>query len=281
MSKIIVRSLFKEFGSTRALIDINLSLEANKIYGLLGRNGAGKTTLLNLISNKIFPTLGKVLIDGENVSDNDGALRKILYTHEKNVYPKEYKIKTFYKWAKIFYPTFDMDYAKLLCNKFKLNMNARIMSLSTGYSTIFKDILGLASNAEIILFDEPVLGLDANHRDLFYKELLANYISHPKTIVISTHLIDEITDVIEEVIILNEGEIMLQKNVEELLSSAYVISGDDKKVEKFIEDKKYVGLTKVGKYKQATILEHRSEIKVEDLDVSNVKLQKLFIDLTN
>jgi ABC-2 type transport system ATP-binding protein len=286
MKMIEMRHLTKTYDTFKALNDINLILEENKIYGLLGRNGAAKTTLLNLITNKIFPTTGEVLINKQNVYENDKALNEVFYIFEKNLYPEGQKVKDVFKWTKEFYQNFDTNYANSLANKFGLNTKKKMKELSTGYMSIFKDILALASNAKILLLDEPLLGLDANHRDLFYKELIANYIASPKTIIISTHLIDEVEDVIEEVILLKNGKLIVNQSVESFISSTYQVSGEESKVNEWLHDRKFVGLEKIGKYLSATVLENINDknIKLIDelnLEVSKVELQKLFIHLTN
>jgi ABC-2 type transport system ATP-binding protein len=286
MSIIEIKSITKDYGNTKALDDISLTFEPNKIYGLLGRNGAGKTTLLNLITNKIFPTKGDITINGDRVFENDKALNNIFYMMEKNLYPEGLKIKEIFKWTKEYYSLFDMEYANNLAKKFELNINKRVKSLSTGYTSIFKAITALASNAEIIMFDEPVLGLDANHRNMFYKELIANYNEIPKTIIISTHLIEEVETVLEEVIIIKEGKLIAKKPVEELLASAYIISGEASKVDEYLRDKIYVEEEKMGKFKAATVMENiqnKNEVLAKELnlDFTKAELQKLFISLTN
>lgn len=286
MSKIVINSLTKQFGNTIALNNVNLTLEPNKIYGLLGRNGAGKSTLLNLITNKLFPTSGEIIIDDENVIENDQSLNKIFYMTEKNLYPEGYRVKEIFKWAKVFYSSFDLEYAKELCDKFGLDTKLKIKALSTGYLTIFKDVLALASQAEIILLDEPVLGLDANHRDLLYKEIIRNFIEHPKTILVSTHLIDEVSEILEEVIIIKEGKIILQNTVEDLLTRAYTISGEASRVDEYLKNREHVGVETIGKYKSVTVLEdvkHKDMKLINELglEVSKAPLQKLFINLTN
>lgn len=286
MSTINVINITKDYGKARALDNISLTIEANKIYGLLGRNGAGKTTLLNLITNKIFPTQGDINIDGESVLENDKALNNIFYMMEKNLYPETYKVKEVFKWTKEYYPLFDMEYAYVLAKKFELNVNKKIKSLSTGYTSIFKAIVALASNANIMMFDEPVLGLDANHRSMFYKELIANYSERPKTIIISTHLIEEVEAVLEEVIIIKEGKLIAKKTVEELLASAYIVSGEAAKVDEYLKDKKAIDEESIGKFKAATVLEsmndkNESLAKELSLEFSKPELQKLFISLTN
>jgi len=286
LKTIQIKGVSKLYGSIRALDKVDMTIEPNRIYGLLGRNGAGKTTLLNLMTNRIFPTEGEIIIDGETVFENDKVLRDIFYMTEQNLYPEGERIKNIFKWTKEFYPLFDMEYAKGLSEKFGLDTKRKVKDLSTGYTSIFKAIAALSSNADTILFDEPILGLDANHRDMFYKELIANYSQRPKTIIISTHLIEEVASVIEEAIIIKEGKLILKQSVEELLSGAYIVSGEASRVDKYIQGKKCIGIETIGSFKSATILEaagNKDEALAEELEVefSKAELQKLFIGLTN
>ena len=138
------------------------------------------------------------------------------------------QVQEVFNWCKEFYPSFDMGYAISLCHKFMLNPKRRLKSLSLGYYSIFKVISALATDSEITLYDEPILGMDASHRDLFYKELLANYIEIPKTIIISTHIISEISNLIEMVIILKNYKLYINSNVDNLLKSAcYLVPNKD------------------------------------------------------
>jgi len=286
MKTIEIKNITKDYGNVKALDNITMTIEPNKIYGLLGRNGAGKTTLLNLMTNRIFPTSGEITVEGQGVLENDRALGNIFYMMESNLYPDGLRIKEAFKWTKEFYPDFDTEYAKALAEKFGLNINKKVKQLSTGYGSIFKAILALASNANIVIFDEPVLGLDAYHRDMFYRELMANYNESPKTMIISTHLIEEVAEVLEEAIIIKEGKLISKQPVEELLSSAYTVSGEASKVDKYLEGKTYIGEQSLGKFKSVTILEdikRKDETLARELDLefSRVELQKLFIALTS
>ena len=286
MKTIQIKGVSKLYGSIKALDKVDMTIESNRIYGLLGRNGAGKTTLLNLMTNRIFPTEGEVIIDGETVFENDKVLRNIFYMTEQNLYPEGERIKNIFKWTKEFYSSFDTEYAKGLSEKFGLDMKKKVKDLSTGYTSIFKAIAALASNADILLFDEPVLGLDANHRDMFYKELIANYSESPKTIIISTHLIEEVASVIEEAIIIREGKLILKQSVEDLLSDAYIVSGEASGVAKYIRGKKCIGIDTIGSFKSATILEaakNKNQALADELklEFAKAELQKLFIGLTN
>lgn len=283
MDKIEIRNLTMSYGKTLALDQVNLKLEGNKIYGLLGRNGAGKTTLLNLMTNKIFPTYGEVFLEGENVLENGVALQKIFYMTEQELYPRNLKIVTIFKWTKEFYPSFDLDYAVKLAKAFELDTKKKVRELSTGYSSIFKGILTLASNADVLLFDEPVLGLDAHHRDLLYGEILAHYIRKPRLIIISTHLIDEVADILEDSIIIEKGKILLQDSVENILASAYSVSGAISAVDQYLVGKNRVSEQVMQGFKSAIVFREERDLalaKSLDLELGQVELQKLFIGLT-
>jgi len=282
MSSIEVKNISKNFGSVAALKNVSITFAENHIYGLLGRNGAGKSTLLNLMTNKIFPTEGEILVDGEPVMENDRALGKMYCMTEQNLYPEKMKMKDVFKWSKEFYPDFDMDYAHTLCSKFELSLNAKTNTLSTGYNSIFKIIIALASNAPIILLDEPVLGLDANHRELFYKELIENYSDHPRTVIISTHLIEEVADIIERVVIIKKGEVLLDDEVEKVVSQGYTVSGAAGAVDAYIVGKNVLGCDTLGGLKSAYLMGSYNKTHIPNgLEVSALDLQKLFIQLTN
>lgn len=282
MNNLEIKNVSKAFGETQALSDVSISLEENKIYGLLGRNGAGKTTLLNIMTNKLFADCGEVTIDGESVCENDEALSEIYMMNEGNYYPQAMKVCEAFKWSKMFYPNFDMDYANALAEKFGLNTKKKIKELSTGYKSIFKMIIGLSSEVQYLLFDEPVLGVDANHRDMFYKLLIENYTENPKTIVISTHLIEEISHVIEDIIIIDKGKIIKNESCETLLSQGYAVSGMTSEVDRFIANKSVIGMENLGGLKTAYLWGKldRGELS-EKLEASGLDLQRLFIHLTN
>lgn len=277
-----IKNISKNFGSTQALSRVSITFEDNKIYGLLGRNGAGKTTLLNIITNRIFADEGEVLVDGIPSKENDLTLQKIYLMSEKNYYPMNMKVKEIFEWTKNFYPDFDMEYAKKLADIFELNINKNVKSLSTGYNSIFKVIIALSVNTPYVLLDEPVLGLDANHRDVFYRLLIEKYINSPSTIVISTHLIEEVSTVIEDVIIIKKGTIIKNESREELLSQGYTISGKASSVDNFILGKNIIGTETIGGLKSAFILGSiNKETIATDLEITKLDLQKLFVQLTN
>jgi ABC-2 type transport system ATP-binding protein len=265
-----------------AVQDISVTFEEKKIYALLGRNGAGKSTLLNLITGRHFADEGKITIDGEQVLENDRQLRKIFMMSEKNLYPDGMKVKEAMSFTQSFYPQFDMEYAMQLTKRFELRTDKRIKSLSTGYQSIFKMITALSTNAPFILLDEPVLGLDANHRDLFYRVLIEKYAEGKSSIIISTHLIEEAAAVVEHVVIIKNGKIIRDEDRDTLLEKAYMVTGQASKVDAFTSGRTVIGSDQLGGMKTAYLIGAcaKSEIP-EGVEISRMDLQRLFIQLTN
>ena len=282
MNGIEVKGVSKNFGTLAALTGVNVLFEENRIYGLLGRNGAGKSTLLNVITGRIFAEQGTVTVDGEVSAENDRALKNIYMMSEKNYFPEGMKVRDAFKWTKEFYPAFDRAYADSLSAKFELNTNKKIKSLSTGYASIFKLITALATNAKYILLDEPILGLDANHRDLFYRTLIEKYSENPCTIVISTHLIEEAAGVLDHVVILKNGEVIRNESKDDLLAGSYMVSGTSAAVDAYCAGRNVLGSDSLGGLKTAYLTGVPEAAGVpEGLTVSRMDLQKLFIQLTN
>lgn len=282
MNGIQINNVTKTFGGTVALNQITLNFEPHKIYGLLGRNGAGKSTLLNIITNRLFADDGEVTIDGLASIENDHAQNKVYLMSEKNLYSSTMTCLEALKWSQVFYPNFDMDYALNTAKQFGLDPKKKIRTLSTGYSSIFKIVVALSVNTPYVLFDEPVLGLDANHRELFYKLLIEKYSDNTFTAIISTHLIEEVSTLLENVMIIKNGEILVNESCETLLSKGYSVAGTTKQVDDFIQDKEVIGIDTLGGLKTATIIGNLDKNKLpEGLEITSLDLQKLFIKLTN
>lgn len=281
MSALEIKNVSKTFKDTKALDNVSVRIEENKIYGLLGRNGAGKTTLLNIINNRLYPDQGSVTLDGQDVSENDQILKQFYLIGEKNLFPDTIKVKDAFKWSGEFFPNFDMEYALKLSELFELPLKKKVTALSTGYQSIFRNITALSVNTPFIFLDEPVLGLDANHRELFYKTLIQKYSDDPFTCVISTHLIDEVATVLEDIIIIKKGKILCQDSSENLLKQGYSISGPASQVDSYIEGRNTIGQDVLGGLKTAYILGTPDSEELNGLEITPLDLQKLFIQLTN
>ena len=273
-----IKNLTKDFGDTRALDDVTLSFGGDKIYGLLGNNGAGKSTLLGILTDRMHPTTGAVTVDGEVVTNNDSALGKLFLVAEQDFFPEDMAVKKAFDAAELFYPEFDRVYAEKLAAKFGLKTKKKIRALSTGYASIFRLILGLSANTPYLLLDEPVLGLDAQHRDMFYRLLMEKYGEKPCTVVISTHLIAEAAELIEHAVIIRDGKILKDCPSEALTANVFAVSGPSGLVDTYLEGKHVLTANILGGLKTACV-QGKPDALPEGLELSRMNLQDYFISL--
>lgn len=281
MNAIQIKNVTKRYDNLTAVDNVSFSFGFGKIYGFLGRNGAGKSTLINIIANRIFADSGEVLIDDIPAKDNMQVHEKIFCMSESDLYDTSLKIKDHFKWIERFYDSFDLNKAFEISEKFNLDTSKRFKALSKGYQSIFKLTVALSLNVPYVIFDEPVLGLDANHRELFYDLLLKDYEDNERTIIIATHLIEEVANIIEEVVLIDKGKVLLQEKVENLLETGYSISGVAGEVDDYCSDKKVIGYDELGNLKIAYILGEKTPLSPNSsLQISTMNLQKLFVKIT-
>lgn len=276
-----LKNVSKSFGGVHALSDVSLSFGGGKIYGLLGPNGAGKTTLLNIITNRLYADCGEVLIDGESAPGRDRALGKVYMMAEQNLFPDSMKVKGALKITADFIPSFDLELAMELAEKFGLPMNKKVKALSTGYSSIIRLVLALSAGTPYVIFDEPVLGLDAQHRDMFYRLLMEHCGGGGQTVILSTHLIQEAAPLIEHAVIIKGGKILRDTSAEELTGAAHTVTGPAGLVDGYIAGRQVLNTTAIGGLKTACV-EGEPDARVPaGLEVSAMGLQDYFISLMN
>lgn len=275
--KLCCHDLTRKFGDTVALNRVNLCLEEPKICGLLGRNGAGKTTLLRLMTNYIQPNEGSITMDERNLWENEKALQQIFFVTE-NSYFGEMTAQKLIDFMAGAYPNFDKEQCLAYAKRFELNLNKKYPTLSTGYKSVLRAILALSAHTPFLFLDEPTLGMDAFHRELFYKLLIESYSEAPSCILLSTHLIGEVEGLLENVIILDHGKVLIDESAEKLLSQGYCVSGRISEVDDYCSGKKVIGSNSVGGLKTAAILGEHAAVP-DTLDVTGLSLQQLFVQL--
>ncbi len=279
MNEIVITEAVKNYKKTTALNSVSVTFQQGKIYGLIGRNGAGKSTLIKAVGNRVFLNGGTITIDGEQNVENETALKKICVMSETNIFPK-YKIKKILEWTKVFNDSFDIEYANKLAELFGLDLNKKPKELSTGYSSILKFILTIASGKSYLFLDEPVLGLDATHRDFVYKVILDVQIKTECAVVISTHIIEEVSNLIEDVVIIHDGKVLQQSNKELLLENYYSARGNEKEVEEFSANKEIVSKQNLSGLANFCIKGEVPKQTPQQITVERLTLQQLFVCVT-
>jgi ABC-2 type transport system ATP-binding protein len=283
-----VEGLSKSYGhganTVHAVAVACFALEENRIHGLLGRNGAGKTTLMQLLTGQEFATRGTIEVFGESPVESARVLDNVCFIKESQRYPDDFRVKHVLRSAPWFFPDWDDDFAADLVERFRLPENRRVKKLSRGQLSAVGVIVGLASRAPLTFFDEPYLGLDAVARQLFYDVLLADFAEHPRTVVLSTHLIDEVSNLLEHVVVIDDGRIIIDADADELRGSAVDVVGARSAVEAFTAGREVLHRTALGGLATATVAglddAGRAAARAAGLELAPVSLQQLVIRTT-
>jgi ABC-2 type transport system ATP-binding protein len=280
-----VDGLTRRFGDLAAVDDVSFELQQDRIYGLLGRNGAGKTTLMHVLTGQDFPTSGTLEVFGRSPAENADVLRRLCFIKESQRYPDDFMVKHVLRSAPWFFEGWDGDFAEQLVDDFRLPTKRRIKKLSRGQLSAVGVVVGLASRAPLTFFDEPYLGLDAVARQTFYDRLLADYAEHPRTIVLSTHLIDEVANLLEHVLVIDEGRIILDEGADELRDSATTLVGPRDRVDAFVGHREVLHREGIGGLASVTVAglgaDDRRAATAAGLELAPVSLQQLVVHLTH
>ena len=275
----------KAYGGREVLRDISLTLEPGRIYGLIGRNGAGKTTLLSILTAQNPATGGTVSLDGQPVWENRKSLEKLCFSRELTANAESglaaMKVKEYLRIASIYYPGWDKEMEKRLVELFQLNTKKKLAKLSKGMLSMVTIIVAICSKAPYTILDEPVAGLDVVAREQFYKLLLEEYTETGRTFVVSTHIIEEASDILEEVIVLHEGRLLLMEETQSLLDRVRHVSGKAEEVDAATAGLELHHTETVGRSKGVTVFLQpgQSVDETRDVSVQPVSLQRAFVAL--
>lgn len=283
MTAIVTRDLTKIYKDARAIDGVSISLEENRIHGLLGRNGAGKTTLMQLLTGQVFATSGDMLVFGEQPVENPAVLSRTCFIQESQRYPDTFRARDVLSVAADVYADWDPAFAEQLVEEFRLPHKRTIKKLSRGQLSAVGIIVGLASRAPLTFFDEPYLGLDAVARQLFYDRLLQDFAEFPRTVVLSTHHIDEASKLLEHVVVLDQGTVLLDDDADELRGRALQVGGRAEAVEDFVRTRDVIARERMGALASATFLTRPGDIDAAEaagLSPSSVSLQSLIVHMT-
>ncbi|MBD2763085.1 ABC transporter ATP-binding protein [Kocuria sp. cx-116] len=220
-----IRNLNKSFGKKHVLKDVTVDFAPHRVHGLLGANGVGKTTLMSVILNHTFRSSGEILIDGEDPRENAKLLERTCFIHEDQKFHDDDTPASLLRILPTFYPNWDAQLAERLASRFQLPMGTRAVKLSRGQRSALVIVIALSSRAPYTFMDEPYLGLDPGHRALFYEEFARAMAEHPRTVILSTHLIDEVSDLLENVVMLEDGRVTVDADIDQARDSAFVLRG--------------------------------------------------------
>ena len=213
MAKIEISDLTKRFGSLTALDNVGLTLEKGQIVGLLGPNGSGKTTLIKIMNGLLTPTAGRVLIDG--MEPGVETKKIVAYLPDRTSLPEYMTTKQLMDLYEDFFEDFDRPKAEAMAKDLGLDFGQTLKKMSKGTKEKIQLILVMARQAQVYLLDEPIGGVDPATRDYILRTIISNY-NEDAVVIISTHLIADIEQVLDDVVFIKEGRIALHRSAEEI-----------------------------------------------------------------
>ena len=271
-----LKQVTKQYRQATVLKNITLSMDEPGIYCLLGRNGAGKTTLLKSIAGYQNITSGTIRVNGKTITtstlDTDVSYIENFAKHFNLPVRKLLRI------ASEVNPEYDVDFALEMMERFELDGKKKFHHLSLGMKTMVSTIICLASNKEVVLLDEPVLGLDAMMRVEFYDMLTASFQKHPRIVIVSTHIIEEIAKTIQKLIIIDKGSVRFFDTLQSVETKAFRISGLQKDVEAATQNLNVLGKDAVGGLETRYIFDNPPK-QTASLDIQPLSLQDFFIQM--
>ncbi|TCC40074.1 ABC transporter ATP-binding protein [Kribbella capetownensis] len=284
-------NLSVRFGGVPALDRLDLRLAPGKIHGLLGRNGSGKSTLAATLAGFRRPDEGRVLLGSGDIGaahepyENAVATSRVCLIRESGDLVGAAPVRRAIDLAASLRPYWDSELAGNLMDRFEIPLNKKVQKLSRGKKSALGVVLGLASRAPLTIFDESYLGMDVPSRTLFYDALLADYAEVPRTIVLSTHLVSEVSAMLEEVVILDNGRLVTQAPVDTLRGRGASIVGPAAAVDEFTSGFTVLAQERLGGTKSTTVLGDLDPALVTrataaGLEIGPVGLQELFVHLT-
>jgi ABC-2 type transport system ATP-binding protein len=266
------RGLTVRYGRTVALDAVDVTVPAGSITGLLGRNGSGKTTLASVAAAFRRPSAGTLLVGGEDPWENEDLLPRVLLVRESGDVLDSETLRTNLRFVDDCRPAFSRDVAERLLDRFELDPRTKPVKLSRGQRSAFGIAIAVATRADLTILDEVHLGLDAPSRYAFYDALLEDYVEHPRTVVLSSHLIGEV-------------ERLLEQEADALTARGVSVTGPVREVERFVVGRTVLGRQQLGGTAQATVLATLTDAEATDartagLEIGPVPLQDLFVHLT-
>lgn len=283
MTVIECHDLTKTFGSIHALDQMSFSIQENKITGLIGRNGAGKTTLLNILAGHLKPTSGYVKVFDQEPFNNLFVSSQSIFIEEEMRFPETLGLEEILNVGQKFYPSWNEKLAKRLFHYFSFQPNTVYHHLSKGRRSTFNMIFGLASRAPLTLFDEPTTGMDAAVRDDFYRALLKDYIQHPRTIILSSHHLEEAEHILEDILLIDRGKQKLHLSGDEMKEYAIGLSGPKETLFEWVEDKEVIHVDIMSDREAYVVIRNRYsnvEIHQQGFHISSVSPKELSIYIT-
>ena len=286
MSVIQCQDVRKSYGKIKALDNLSFEIDENKITGVIGRNGAGKTTLLKLLAGHVKPTSGALKVFSQNPFNNLEGSAKTMFVDDTMTFPDSFTLIDVLSEVARFYVNWNSTLANGLFDYFSFNPKQTHSNLSKGSISTFNSIIGIASRCPLTIFDEPTTGMDSAVRKDFYKALLKDYLEFPRTIILSSHLLSELEEILEDILLINHGSKLLHLSVLDLKELTVGLRGNTQAVLTFVDGKELIYQEEFAQgslyvvIKKELIQQELEQIRQIGLEVLPVSTDDLCVYLT-
>ncbi|MGY5343626.1 ABC transporter ATP-binding protein [Paenibacillus glucanolyticus] len=255
------------------------------ITGLWGRNGAGKTTMMKLLAGHMEPKEGSIKIIGHEPYNNPAAQQHLCYMQEDHPFSSIWSIRDALRFYSYFNPNWNQELAERLMETFRLPGKRKTNKLSTGMKTALQAVIGLASQADVTILDEPTNGLDAAMRKKFYEVLMESYEAHPRLILLSTHQIEELQLMLDAIVVVHGGKVLLHEQMEDLREKGIWLTGESEQVNQLVQNHRVIEEQSIGSVKKVMIDdalsdEWKSVARTTGISVEKAHLQDYLLQLT-
>jgi ABC-2 type transport system ATP-binding protein len=287
MKIIECEGLTKMYGNNKALNQLSFVIEENRITGLIGRNGAGKTTLLKSIAGYYRTSAGSLKVFGLNPFQSLKVSANLIFIDDQMQFPPALTLSEILHSAGSFYENWNQGLADRLFTYFNFQKSQSHQSLSKGMKSTFNMIIGLCARCPLTIFDEPTTGMDSSVRKDFYRALLKDYLQYPRTIILSSHLLNEIEDILEDVLLIQSGKLKLHMSISDLKQYAIGLRGDSETIDEATRNVQVLYTETIGVNNKYVVVENQfsefvlQKLKLTGLEISSVATDDLCVYLTS
>lgn len=272
MPVITLENVTKRYRSTTILDQLNLEIRENTITGLIGRNGVGKTTLMKMIAGFIKESGGELRVFGERPFNSLSVSANMIFVDDMMGFPDAMTLEDLLLEFNRFYENWDGELAERLLKYFRLPLTLNHRVLSKGKRSTFNAIVGIAARCPLTMFDEPITGMDAGARSDFYRALLKDYLAHPRTILLSSHHMEEMEDLLEDILLIEGKGIAFHSSITELQEKFIKFQGKENVLKQYANQYAVIHRTSTGPLTEWIVDNEHSKAELTELKQAGIRV---------
>ena len=275
MTAIECSNVTKTYGNHHVLDKVNFTIKEGVLTGIIGRNGVGKTTLMKMIAGFLRESSGTLQVFGEQPFNNLKVSANTIFIDDAMHFPDSMTLQDILHECQRFYPNWDAELASRLIGYFVFHLGGKHRLLSKGKKSTFNAIIGLAAHCALTIFDEPTTGMDSAVRKDFYRALLKDYLAHPRTILLSSHHIEEIEDLLEDILLVHEGTIQFHGSITDLQEMFVTLQGTAELLAIHIQGKNIISQNTLGPYSEWLVENTFTDDETKRLQAAGISLSPI------